>query len=287
MRLWRRLLLALLTGSLSASALAGNVLNRTFHSAALGRNWAYTVYLPDGYSALTSADNPRYPVLYLLHGNNGNANDWITQGHLQTTADALIKRKEITPVVIVMPQGGTDWYVDRKEPIETAFFEDLLPEIETHYAVSTERSGRAIGGVSMGGFGALRYALSHPAYFCGALLLSPAIYANEPPLDSSARRVGVFGEPQFDPRIWHALNYPALWTRYMSKPYRLPIFVASGDDDLAIQAEASVLYTHLRQAGNPASLRIIDGAHTWEVWSTLLPGALRYTLGCLKPPLRD
>src|SRR6202012_1100038 len=103
----------------------------------------------------------------LLEAKNGDANAWITQGHLQTTADALIEHKDMPPVVIVMPQGGTSWYVDRKEKMETAFFDDLLPEIETHYAVATQRSGRMIGGVSMGGFGALRYAMTQPELFCG------------------------------------------------------------------------------------------------------------------------
>ncbi|CAB3799466.1 hypothetical protein LMG27177_04641 [Paraburkholderia fynbosensis] len=261
-------------------ASASTVVSRSFYAEALGRDWGYTVYLPSGYRQ----DAARMPVLYLLHGNNGDANDWLTQGHLQSAADALIARKEIPPVVIVMPQGGTDWYVDRKEKMESAFFGDLLPEIETHYAVSTQRGGRAIGGVSMGGFGALRYVLTHPELFCGALLLSPAIYANEPPRASAARRVGVFGERQFDPEIWHELNYPAQWERYMSQPYRLPMFIAAGDDDLAIQADASSLYTRLRLAGNPAALRIIDGGHTWEVWSALLPAALKYALGCMKPP---
>jgi enterochelin esterase-like enzyme len=73
----------------------------------------------------------------------------------------------------------------------------------------------------------------------------------------------------------------------MSQPYRLPMFIAAGDDDLAIQADASSLYTHLRLAGNPAALRIIDGGHTWDVWSALLPAALKYTLGCVKQSARD
>jgi enterochelin esterase-like enzyme len=259
-------------------ALASTVVGRSFRAEALERDWDYTVYLPSGYRA----NGPRYPVLYLLHGNNGNANDWITQGHLQTTVDALIEHKDIPPVVIVMPQGGTDWYVDRKEKMETAFFNDLLPEIEKNYAVVNQRAGRMIGGVSMGGFGALRYAMTRPQLFCGALLLSPAIYPEEPPLTSAARHVGVFGDRQFDLRVWHALNYPAQWTRYINGPHRLPMFIGAGDDDLAIQADASTLYTNLRYAGNPAELHIIDGAHTWEVWSALLPDALRYTLNCAR-----
>ncbi|HEY4351146.1 MAG TPA: alpha/beta hydrolase-fold protein [Paraburkholderia sp.] len=251
---------------------------RAFHSNALQRDWSYVVYLPPGYRT----DGPRYPVLYLLHGNDDDAHHWVTQGRLQTAADALIARKDIPPVVIVMPQGGTDWYVDRKEKIETAFFSELLPYIESHYAVSGDRMGRAIGGVSMGGFGALRYAMLAPERFCGALLLSPAIYAGEPPPQSAARRVHVFGEHRFDADVWRALNYPALWPRYMSQPYRLPMFIAAGDDDLVIQAEASLLYTHLREAGNPAALRIIGGGHNWDTWAALLPAALKYGLTCIK-----
>lgn len=280
MRLFLHFTLALLCAVCGTSSFASTITSRSFHSSALGRDWSYMLYLPTGYRP----DAARIPVLYLLHGNNGDANDWVSRGHLQSTLDALIEHRDIPPVAVVMPQGGTDWYVDRKEKMETAFFEDLLPEIETHYAVSTQRAGRMIGGVSMGGFGALRYAMTQPERFCGALLLSPAIYANEPPRGSAARRVGVFGERQFDPRVWHELNYPAQWQRYMSRPYRVPMFIAAGDDDLAIQADASVLYTQLRQAGNPAALRIIDGGHTWEVWSALLPSALKYTLGCTKLP---
>lgn len=283
MRLFLHSAPLVLCAAVGATASASTIVSRSFHSEALGRDWSYTLYLPTGYRH----DAPRIPVIYLLHGNNGDANDWLTQGHLQATADTLIERKEIPPVAIVMPQGGTDWYVDRKEKMETAFFADLLPEIETHYAVATQRGGRMIGGVSMGGFGALRYAMTQPELFCGALLLSPAIYANEPPPGSAARRVGVFGDRQFDLHVWHALNYPAQWERYMSRPYRLPMFIAAGDDDLTIQADASSLYTHLRLAGNPAALRIIDGGHTWDVWSALLPAALKYTLGCVKQPARD
>jgi enterochelin esterase-like enzyme len=262
----------------NATAGGSTVANRAFHSDALQRDWAYTIYLPPGYRA----DGPRYPVLYLLHGNDDDARHWVTQGRLQAAADQLIGHNDIPPVVIVMPQGGTDWYVDRKEKIETAFFTELLPHVEAHYAAANERRGRAIGGVSMGGFGALRYAMSRPEHFCGALLLSPAVYAVEPPPQSAARRVGVFGERQFDPDVWHALNYPALWQHYMNQPYRLPMFIASGDDDLVIQAEASSLYTHLRQAGNPAALRIVAGGHNWDVWATLLPDALKYALACTK-----
>jgi enterochelin esterase-like enzyme len=281
MRRLLRIALLVLGAALALPATASTISVRTFHSAALNRDWSYVVYLPTGYRP-DRADSIRYPVLYLLHGNAGDAMDWVTQGDLQTAADTLIARHEIAPVVIVMPQGGTDWYVDRKEKMESAFFDDLLPEIERHFAVAEERGGRAIGGVSMGGFGALRYAMERPDAFCGALLLSPAIYANDPPPTSSARHVGVFGEHQFDTHVWRALNYPALWNGYFARPWRLPFFIAAGDDDLVIQADASLLYTRLREAGNPAALRIVDGGHVWPVWRELLPTALKYTLACVR-----
>jgi enterochelin esterase-like enzyme len=263
---------------LITSAAGSKIVARTMHSEALDRDWPYVLYLPPGYTA----NGERYPVLYLLHGNNGDAYDWITQGHLQGIVDGLIARREISPLLIVMPQGGTDWYVDRKESIETAFFEELLPEIETQYAVETQREGRVIGGVSMGGFGALRYAMTRPQLFCGALLLGPAIYSGDPPVGSAARYVHVFGDRQFDPRVWRSLNYPAQWQGFIGGGYRVPMFIAAGDDDLRIQAEASQLYTHLRDAHQPAELRIIDGGHTWAVWSAVLPEALRYALACTR-----
>lgn len=93
----RRLLLllaAVLTAGFveSAQAADSSIATRTFRSAALQRDWSYTVYLPPGYNA----DGARFPVLYLLHGNAGNANDWITQGRLQATADSLIDHHDIS-----------------------------------------------------------------------------------------------------------------------------------------------------------------------------------------------
>ena len=115
----------------------GDVRMVLYESKAMGVTRWLWIYTPPGYDR----SSQRYPVLYLLHGNNGDAYDWITQGRLQTIVDRLIAQHEIPPLLIVMPQGGTDWYVDRKEPIETAFFEELLPEIETKYAAQTGREG--------------------------------------------------------------------------------------------------------------------------------------------------
>ena len=96
-----RLLLALLAIALSLPAAAGTVVSREFDSSALQRKWTYAVYLPDSYESSTL----RYPVLYLLHGHNGNLYDWVNLGHIQQTADEMIARGDMPPAIIVMPDA--------------------------------------------------------------------------------------------------------------------------------------------------------------------------------------
>ena len=168
---------ALLALALPLHAIAGTILEREFRSAALSRNWSYTVYLPTGYES----SNLRYPVLYLLHGNGGNRYSWINDGHIQQTADVLIARGDIPPCLIVMPDAGTSWYVDRKENMETAVTKDLIADVEQNWRALSTRTGRLVGGLSMGGYGAMRLSLKYPEMFAAAALLSPAIYNPEPP----------------------------------------------------------------------------------------------------------
>ena len=99
MRFFRRYALAFLAIMLSAPALAGEVFLETFRSEALGRDYKYTVYLPDSYKN----DNKKYPILYLLHGAGGDENEWIAKGGLRETMDAMIARKLIKPMVVIMP----------------------------------------------------------------------------------------------------------------------------------------------------------------------------------------
>ena len=257
----------------SFSAFASTIVTREFVSPALKRSWMYVVYLPSGYEA----SKLRYPVLYLLHGNAQKASDWVTSGHIQETTDKLIASGEMPPAIIVMPDAGTTWYVDRKEKMETAFFQDLIPQVEGSLRVLTTRDARLVGGLSMGGFGALRFAFEYPEKFAAAALLSPAIYDPEPPMNSSARTVGVFGAPDFDAAIWKSLNYPALWDAYLARKLPVPMYINSGDDDqFFIEADATKFYSLLRQNHLPAELRIVDGAHAWPVWSSTIGDAMRY-----------
>jgi enterochelin esterase-like enzyme len=271
MRAWlAATLLALLH---SASAFAGIVVSREFNSPALERKWTYAVYLPTGYES----SSLRYPVLYLLHGNGGTLYDWVNAGRIQATADAMMASGDIPPAIIVMPDAGTTWFVDRKEKMETAFIRDLIPDVERNFRAVAARNGRLVAGLSMGGYGALRFSMKYPEMFAAAALLSPAIYEPEPPEGSTARRVGVFGSPDFDAAVWKSLNYPTLWDAFLARKIAVPMYINSGDDDdFFIEAEATKLYSLLRRNRQPAELRIVNGAHTWAVWESTIADAMRY-----------
>jgi S-formylglutathione hydrolase FrmB len=271
--------LCLLSASLTH---ASEIVTREINSAALNRVWKYNAYLPTGYEI----GDKEYPVLYLLHGNAQNYQSWANNGKIQATADALIASGEIPAVVIVMPDAGTSWYVDRKEKMETAILKELMPEVEKNLRTLTTREGRYIAGLSMGGFGAMRFAMQYPEMFSAAALLSPAIYDPAPPESSSLRRVNVFGAPNFDTAIWKTYNYPALWDAYIAKKLPVPMYINSGDDDnFMIEYDATVFYSLLRKNKQPAELRIVNGAHDWPVWSSTIGDAMKYILNYSVKPV--
>lgn len=282
-----------LAGVLTASALlaapashAGIIESAELQSPTLGRAWTYNVYLPTGYDANAKL---RYPVMYLLHGNAGERNDWPVKGSLQRTVDTLIAEGAIPPAIIVMPDAGTTWYVDLKEKMESAFFSDLVPHVEKNYRTLATRDGRVIGGLSMGGYGALRYVFKYPEKFQAAALLSPAIYNPEPPTDSSARFVKVFAEPNTDGaysgNVWKSYNYPSLWESFLQKKTPVPMYINSGDDDeFMIESEATQLYALLRRNKQPAELRIVNGKHEWPVWESTIGDALKYVFRTVRRP---
>jgi len=282
----RRLVLGILAAlailGTAVDAVAGTIVARTFESPTLGRAWSYNVYLPSGYDE----SRTRYPVLYLLHGNGQRFTSWAERGDIRATADALIASGEIPAALIVMPDAGTTWYVDRKEPMETAFLRDLIPDVEATYRTIAERDGRVIAGLSMGGYGSLRFALQHPDMFAAAGLLSPAIYDPVPPENSSARRVNVFGSPEFDPSVWEAYSYPALWEAYLATGLPVPMYIVSGDDDeFLVEASALQFYELLRRHEQPAELRIVDGGHTWAVWKSAVGDAMTYVFRYASRPV--
>ncbi|MEZ5816980.1 MAG: alpha/beta hydrolase-fold protein [Hyphomicrobiaceae bacterium] len=261
-----------------ASARAESTLTReSLPSATLGRAFPFMVYLPDGYQR----GDLSYPVLYLLHGAGGDEMAWAKEGGIKATADRMIRNGEIPPTVIVMPGCRGCWWVDGAvDKAETAFWKDLVPAVQQRYRTIGGRDGCLIAGLSAGGYGAVRFAMRYPDRVAAIAALSPAVYADTPPAISSARVQPPFRRPDgsFDEAAWKARNYPSLIGGYFRQKQRVAFFLVSGDNDrFGIAFETMALFKDLwgRQP-ELAELRIVDGDHTWTIWSKSIENAMRY-----------
>ncbi|HKX42811.1 MAG TPA: alpha/beta fold hydrolase [Burkholderiaceae bacterium] len=299
---WRALFGALAIGACScgtpretppaAQRTSSSITRYNIASRALGGTLTYQVFLPAGYAASTR----RYPVVYLLHGRGDTLSAW---DRSQALFDELIAAGTIPPLIAVMPdapssrRGGYWVDSDYRGPdlpgakVETAFIAELIPHLDATLRTVNDRTARFIAGYSMGGYGALRYALAYPELFGGAIVLSPAVYTPLPPAGSSTREFGAFGRGStpFVDEIYRAKNYPALLPAFAAKKLPLRLFIAAGDDEYKnpdpadamhdIDVEAHLLFNRAARVPNiSAELRILDGGHDWDVWQRALREAL-------------
>lgn len=254
------------------------LLRETFRSQRLGRDVAYSLYLPD---LPTGMSEPAL-LLYLLHGPGGDERSWtgedpILRGPL---VDAM-HNGTLRPSVLVMPSvGRNSWWIDgAADAAASAFIEDVMPKVEARLSFAVHRQRRALLGVSMGGFGALHLALSQPQRFCAAALISPAVYDPLPPPDSAARRTPQFvREGQFDEQRWQATNYPGRLAAYTRAPLKVAFWISSGDrDQPAILRAATQLFARLQPLQpDRTELRLMPGAHNWAAFDAALTPALSY-----------
>ncbi|MFV0297485.1 MAG: alpha/beta hydrolase [Hyphomicrobiaceae bacterium] len=268
-------------------ACAGGTIERDWlSSAALGRPFLYSVYLPDGYRM----SGLKYPVLYLLHGAGGDESTWIKSGRIVETADKLIASGAMPPAVIVMPGCRACWWVDgHRDKADTAFWKELVPEIEHKFRVMSDRRGRLVAGLSAGGYGAVRFAMEHANDIAAVAALSPAIYANEPPAISSARLQPPFvnANGSFDLALWRQKNYTAYFRDYLSQPNKVAFYLFSGDDDeYGIVFETVALFKRLHEhQPDLTELRIVDGEHCGDIWTKASAGAMRYVFRFADKPV--
>lgn len=276
-RISRILVLMIAAFAAPVAAQAGEVSAEHFTAPTLAREWPYEVYLPTGYEEGTR----QYPVIYLLHGNADDATSWVTKAGIDQIADRMIARGTLRPVILVMPAAGRSWYIDGPEKMETAFINDLIPEIDRRYRTRTDRDNRMIAGLSMGGYGAMRLALRYPDRFSAMALMSPAIYAPEPPPRSSARYAPAFqAGGTFDADRWRRMNYPGLLNAFAHTHLRLRVQLTAGLQDAFNTGQAAEqFYATWREHGWPAEIRMEPGAHDFALWRTTLPQALRFLSG--------
>ena len=151
------------------------------NSPALAGTTHVYVLMPKGFDV---SGVTRYPVLYLLHGAAGSYSDWVINGHAQAAIDSV---PGIRPFITIMPDAGAwgfynDWYgsdldgTPNPAPGWTTYHvQELIPWVDAHYPTIAARNGRAIAGLSMGGYGTMSYAARFPELFAAAGSFSGAL----------------------------------------------------------------------------------------------------------------
>ncbi len=248
----------------------------SFDSQKLGRKVSYSIYLPADYN--TSQRN--YPVLYLLHGYTDNETNWIQTGQMKTIADRAIAKQEAVPMIIVMPDAWDSWYInqyDGKAPYEDMFFEELIPYMEKTYRIRKDKEGRAIAGLSMGGYGSFLYSLHHPDMFCACAPLSAAVFDDEMIQKRKESHKDLFMRllgP--DDTHWQqnsVLNLLASLDK--NNLPRIRYYIDCGDDDALLDGNFEA-HRIMREKGLLHEFRVRDGGHTWTYWRTALPDVLKF-----------
>lgn len=219
----------------------GRVENATFSSTTAGGEHRYNIYLPPCYGV----DGNTYPVLYLLAGNIHDEGKWAELG-IDAAAESAISAGQAPPVIIVMPDGG--WIANNTSggpgSYETLIRDELIPHVETTYCAWADPAGRALGGLSRGGYWALEIAFRSPELFVSAGGHSAAL------LDS-------FAGPAINPQHTALINDLG----------DLRIYLDIGANDY-VRANTIKLHEDMQNAGVAHEWHLNEGEHVDEYWAS-------------------
>jgi S-formylglutathione hydrolase FrmB len=273
----RLTLCACLAATALAPAVRAEVREERFLSASLGREAVYSLQLPPSYAS----GREHYPVLYVLHGLFENHRFWERRG-LSGVLEELWAKGEVPECVVVAVDGGDSFFVNggmgRYQDLLTR---DLIREVESKHRVLPGRDARALLGISMGGYAALRVALAQPGLFRAVAAHSAMLLAEPPTAADGAGRWHLeafhhaFGDP-IDIALWHANDPLAL--ALSADPTGAPAlsFDCGESDRYGLFAGASELHRRLTARGVPHSFALLPGDHGYEYVRSVLPGSLRF-----------
>lgn len=240
-------------------------------SAAMNKTYKIAVVLPDSYAKSKIS----LPVLYLLHGAYGHFDDWLKKTPNKNLVKNLADQYNL---IIVMPEGETfsfylDSPVNKGSQFETFITQEVIQKVDKTYKTISNKSGRVITGLSMGGHGALYLSAKHPDLFCAAGSMSGAldmtVMLNRDPSAQVVKLMEpVFGDKNADPEMY--AKYSVLGMLDKIKTNKLPLIIDSGVDDFLIEPNREL---HRRLVYNKVDHDYTErpGAHTWEYWEIALP----------------
>lgn len=239
-------------------------LDLRYFSAALQKQTAAWILYPD------SGPAP-FATLYLLHGLSDDHTIWLRRTALERYVAGL-------PLLVVMPDGGRGFYCDAREgsATATAIATELVDRIDAMFPTRRDPAGRFVAGLSMGGYGAFRLALSHPERFGAAASLSGAVafghsnlWHDGSPMPAEFRRV-VGDDPAGGPD-----DLFALCDRRHADGTLPRLRFDCGVDDFLLDSNRA-LRKHLLAGAVPHEYEEFPGAHTWDYWDRHIQDALRF-----------
>ena len=243
-------------------------------SKIMQKEYKAVIVLPASYAT----NNKNYPVLYLLHGGYGHFDDWIKK----TSESKLVEKiSDQYNFIVVMPEGETFSYyinspVSKESQFETYITKEVIEKIDNSYRTIRDRKGRAISGLSMGGYGALYVSARHPDLYCAAGSMSGALNPDMRDWKFPPNALQAF-KKEFEKILGPIEKYPQ---RYADasiinmadqiKKADIKLIFDDGVDDFFITVNRE-LHRRLVFNGTPHDYSERPGSHTWEYWQNSLP----------------
>jgi putative tributyrin esterase len=280
-------LMILCCSAVIAANAKGRVETIQFRSPTINALLPYSVVLPTDYDA---SPNSRYPVLYLLHGLTGHYNDWLLRTNIADYAGQY-------RLIVVTPEGNDSWYTDSAtattDKYESYILRELIPDVQRRFRTIEARYARGIAGLSMGGYGAIKFGLKSPATFAFAGSMSGAFGVTrftEAQVGASGWQssLKLFGSEGSDTRLKNDLfelirNLPA--NRISGLPFFY--FDCGTEDSPLIFPSNRELAALMVEKKIPHEYRELPGDHSWAYWDAQVQEVLEIVAKrMLRQPLR-
>jgi putative tributyrin esterase len=235
-------------------------------SKLMSREMPYRVLLPSNYDKQRDS---RFPVVYLLHGLFGHFNLWTEKTKL---AEHATKHQ----LIIVNPEGDNGWYSDSvsnpNDRYETYINEELIAEVDKNFRTLSDRKNRYMAGLSMGGYGSLKFGLKYPEKFALVGSFSGALGAASIVADEKNPMLGksimsIFGEANTQTRKDNDI-FQLTKNTSADKVKELPfIYVDCGTEDFLFQNNRDFVNI-LIDKKIPHEFRQLPGKHDWKFWDS-------------------